>query len=132
MSTNNNSNDSGSGSELTYPTTDNGYSGLDIELSRYTLGIIDIILHEHSGQSELYKTSGCVETVEKAVEHDGPVVQDGHFRRFELDDDESKLATSYHPVAGVRDYYAVDEEFNQPVVLLTELEHTPVERTPGE
>jgi len=110
---------------IEYPTAGKRYIGLDMELDRYKLGAVDVILHNWAEGTDLYTTAGTAETVAEAVDHDGPVIKDGHFRRF-VDREDRGLPTSHHPMAGRKGHHSPDDTFEQPVVLLRQLEHKPV------
>ena len=94
---------------------------LDMELWRYRIGVVDVILHEWAEGSALYTTDGTAETPLEAAEHDGPGIKDAHFRDYVEGDD--GLIGGYHPHAGKRETHAPSDEFDEPVTLLTELKH---------
>ena len=91
------------------------------ELWRYRIGVVDVILFEHAAGSHLYKTAGFADTPSEAAEHDGPAIKDGDYRNFVVED--GGFIRAYHPHAGRRGNYAMSDEFDEPVELLTELNH---------
>lgn len=113
-------------SGLEYPTSEKRHLGLDMELDRYKLGAVDVILHDWAEGTDVYTTAGTAETVSEAVEHDGPVIKDGHFRRF-IDPEDRGWPISQHPMAGRRGHHSPEDTFEQPVVLLRKLEYAPVD-----
>lgn len=96
---------------------------LGFELWRYEIGAVDVILFDWAEGANLYTTAGTARTPREAAEHDGPTIKDGQYRDFVIEEDRSGLVGGYHPHAGRRETHAPSVEFDQPVTLLTELNH---------
>jgi len=96
---------------------------LGIELWEYKIGAVSVILFDWAEGADLFTTAGTAETAQEAAEHDGPAIKDGQYRDFVVDEDGSGLIIAYHPQAGRRDTYAPKDQFNNPVTLLSEVDH---------
>jgi hypothetical protein len=76
----------------------------------------------------VYRAVGTTTSVEEAVSHDGPAIQNGRYVSFNRNSDEPDLAFTSHPMAGTQDHYQITDELDTHVVLLSELERNPVEK----
>ena len=92
---------------------------LDHELDHYRMGVVDLYLHDWAEGRSLYTSDGKVHTAAAAAEHDGPAIHDGGFCRFEQDG----TIVKYHPHAGYLAAYRPKETFDEPIILLKEVQH---------
>ena len=111
-------------SSINYPTTGKKYIGLDMELDRYQIDNTEIILHDWAEGTDLYTVVGRATTVKEAIQHEGPVIQNGHFREFTENEDGSLV--SHHPMAGRKGYHRPDDEFSPHVILLEKAKYKKV------
>jgi len=88
------------------------------EISVYSVGVVEIVLHDWAEGTQLYTTAGKTRSADEAAAHHGPVVYDGHFREFVADGS----IVSYHPHAGYCSGWSPGDTLDRPATLLSRLE----------